>query len=109
MSYKNFELLSNDIISLAKEIMPDKVIYINFLNDEVQVTMKVSRHDTKVNVFEGDEIPVENAVCNNIDYENEKPLILEDIKIRDFEILYGLTTIRFNSRYINTWIKYIKK
>lgn len=79
LSYYNFESLSSDIIELAKEIMPDKVIYINFLNNKVQVTMKVSKHDTNVNIKEGETIPVENAVCNNIDYENGKPLVLEDI------------------------------
>lgn len=76
LSYYNFESLSNDIIELAKEILPDKVIYINFLNDKVQVTMKVSKHDTNVNVEEGETIPVEDAVCNNIDFENGNPLIL---------------------------------
>lgn len=79
ISYNNFNALTNDIIELAKEIMPDKIIYINFLNEKVQVTMKVSQHDTNVNVFEGDTIPVEDAICNNIDYKNGTPLILENI------------------------------
>lgn len=84
LSYDNFKSLSYDIIELAKEILPDKVIYINFLNDNVQVTMRVSKHDTDVNVFEGETIPVEEAVCNNIDYKSGKPLIFEDIKENKF-------------------------
>lgn len=36
LSYTNFNSLSNDIIELAKEIMPDKVIYINFLNEMLE-------------------------------------------------------------------------
>lgn len=80
ISYNNFNALTSDIIELAKEVMPDKIIYINFLNEKVQITMKVSKHETNVNVFEGDTIPVEEAICNNIDYKNDEPLILENIK-----------------------------
>lgn len=82
-SYNNFDKLSNDIISLAREIMPDKVIYINFLNEEVQVTMKVSNNDTEVKINQGETIDVENAICNNIDYSNLEPLVLENAKIND--------------------------
>ncbi len=67
LAYTNFDALSKDVIELAKEIMPDKVIYINFLNDEVQVTMRVSQHNTNVNVVEGTTIPVAVAICNQID------------------------------------------
>ena len=84
MSYNNFNALSNDVIELAKEIMPDKVIYINFLNENVQVTMRVSKNNTKVNVKEGVTIPVEEAICNQIDYEKGKPLILENIRENSF-------------------------
>lgn len=84
LSYDNFEALTHDIVSLAKEVMPEKAIYINFLNNDVQVTMRVSKHDTKVNVVEGETIPVLNAVCNQIDYVNNKPLILNDAHDNDF-------------------------
>lgn len=84
LTYSNFDKLSDDIISLAKEIMPDRLIYINFLNDDVQVTMKVSKNDTLVNINEGDIINVEDAICNNIDFTNIKPLILEDAKNNNF-------------------------
>lgn len=84
LSYHNFNALSNDVIELAKEIMPDKVIYINFLNESVQVTMKVSKHNTNVNVKEGVTIPVEDAICNQIDYPSGKPLILENIRENNF-------------------------
>lgn len=84
-SYKNFDSLSKEVIDLAKEIMPDKIIYINFLNDKIQVTMKVSQHDTAVNVKEGDIIPVEEAICNQIDFSNGEPLILSNIKDNNFD------------------------
>ena len=84
MSYQNFNALSNDVIELAKEIMPDKVIYINFLNEKVQVTMRVSKNNTDVNVKEGITIPVDDAICNQIDYQSGKPLILENIRENQF-------------------------
>ncbi len=84
LSYDNFNNLTSDIVALAKEIMPDKAIYINFLNDKVQVTMKVSNHDTGVKITEGDTIPVEEAICNMIDYKNNEPLVLENIKDNNF-------------------------
>lgn len=84
MSYTNFNQLSKDIIEMAKEFMPNRAIYINFLNDDVQVTMKVSDHKTKVNVMKGETIPVNEALCNQIDYKNRKPLIIKNAK--DFKI-----------------------
>ena len=83
-AYNNFDVLSDGVLKLAKEIMPDKIIYINFLNNQLQVTMKVSAHDTKVKLNEGLSIPVEAAVCNRIDYKDKKPLIIEDMSQIDF-------------------------
>lgn len=78
LSYENFNNLSNDIMLLAKEIMPDKIIYINFLNDNIQMTMKVSEHDTKVTIDEGDITDVMDAICNQINYKDGKTLVIED-------------------------------
>ncbi|CDR30271.1 Probable diguanylate cyclase YcdT [Acholeplasma oculi] len=96
LAYKNFEKLSKNVMDLAKEIMPDKIIYINFLNDEVQVTMRVSKHDTKIKLIEGKTIPVHEAICNLIDYESGKPLIYEDIKSVDFDPLVQKTVDDLN-------------
>ncbi len=85
LAYTNFDALSKDVIELAKEIMPDKVIYINFLNDEVQVTMRVSQHNTNVNVVEGTTIPVAAAICNQIDYAKGTPLVSKDIRKNNFD------------------------
>lgn len=85
LSYENFNDLTKNVIELAKEIMPDKVIYVNFLNDDVQLTMQVSKHNTLVNISEGETIDVTNAICNQIDYESGLPLILEDIRNNEFD------------------------
>ena len=84
LAYNNFHVLSDGVLKLAKEIMPDKIIYINFLNDELQVTMKVSKHDTLVKLNEGETIPVEEAICNHISYADKKPLVINDFDTVDF-------------------------
>ena len=78
--YKNFEKMASDVISLAKAFFPDKMIYINYLSDEEQVTLKVSSHQTKINLFEGMTIKVNEGLCNTIDFTRNQPLIYEDIK-----------------------------
>lgn len=85
LSYSNFNALTKDVLELAKEIMPDKVIYINFLNRDVQVTLRVSKHETKVHVEEGYTIPVEYSICNTLDYQNGTPLVTEDITQLNFD------------------------
>ncbi len=86
LSYTNFYDLTNNIMELAQEIMPDKVIYINFLNEEVQVTLRVSKNKTEVNVQEGVTIPVDEAICNRIDYGSGKSLVLGDIRNNTFNV-----------------------
>lgn len=84
LSYRNFVALTKDILELANEIMPDHATYINFLNQNIQVTLRVSEHDTNVQVKEGHIIPVENAICNTLDYQTGTPLVTADITTLDF-------------------------
>lgn len=97
LAYSNFNALSKDILDLAKEVLPNKAIYINFLNDDIQVTMKVSEHDTKVNLLEGTTIPVTAAICNQIDYKTGKPLVLNDIKSMKWDISVQSTVDSLNA------------
>ena len=68
LSYTNFNSLTNNILALAQEVMTDKVIYINFINEEVQVTLRVSKNDTKVKVHEGRTVPVDKAICSHLSF-----------------------------------------
>lgn len=85
ITYQNFEMLMKDILDLASQIMPEKTIYINSLNDFTQVTLKVSSNDNQIHLQEGTTIPVEQAICNRIDYTKGAPLIYEDIR-REIEL-----------------------
>lgn len=107
MSYENFDDLSKKVIELAREIMPDKVIYVNFLNEDVQITMKVSQNNTLVKVDEGVTIDIADAICNQIDFDKGKPLILEDIKNNQFDPRVKKTIEDLNiGSYLGIPIKY---
>lgn len=89
-TYKRIDELAEDVIALAKAVLPDKVIYINALNDVTQVTLKVSKNNTKVTLKEGTTIPVEDAICNLIDYKKGVPLVYNDIsKTNDLKKVQG--------------------
>lgn len=77
--YKNFDELARDVLDLAKEIMPDRLIFINSLNDKHQIVLKLSDSDTKIHLTEGKVLPLNQTLCNRIDFEINEPLIYEDI------------------------------
>lgn len=79
-SYDNFDELALDVIELAKEILPGKLIYINSLSEGKQVTLKVSNTNVHINLKEGLTIDVEDSICNRVDFKKNEPLIYEDIK-----------------------------
>lgn len=77
--YKNFDELASDVLALAQEILPDKLIYINSLSDKHQVILKLSDTNTNVLLTEGMVLNLDKTLCNRIDFEENEPLIYEDI------------------------------
>lgn len=77
--YKNFDELANDILELAKEILPEKLIYLSSLNDKQQILLKLSDDDTSILLTEGMVLNLNETVCNRIDFEKKEPLVYEDI------------------------------
>lgn len=80
ISYQNFDMLASDILSLASEILPNQTLYINSLNDFTQVTLKVKNNDQNIRLEEGTTIPIEDAICNLIDYRIGAPLVIDDLR-----------------------------
>ncbi len=78
--YENFNELAQDVLDLAQTILPNKAIYINYLNQNQQITLKISNHNTRVSLREGMTIQVDKGLCHMVDFENNKPLIYEDIQ-----------------------------
>lgn len=78
-TYRNFDELANDVLELAKEILPDKLIYLTLLSDKQQIILKLSNTDTSILLTEGMVINLNETVCNEVDFERKQPLIYEDI------------------------------
>ncbi len=76
--YKNFDELARGMLALAKEILPDKLIFLNSLNDKQQITLKLSDTNTSILLTEGMVINLNETICNRIDFERNEPLIFED-------------------------------
>lgn len=80
-SYQGFDELAKDVLDLAKEILPGKLVYINSLTNEKQITLKIAGTNEHILLKEGMVIPVNDGLCNRCDFENEKPLIYEDLSV----------------------------
>ncbi|OHX51517.1 diguanylate cyclase [Planococcus salinarum] len=78
--YKNFDELSRDVLDLAKEILPDQLIYLTSFTDTQQIILKLSDMDTNILLTEGMAINLEDTVCDRIDFHKKQPLVYEDIK-----------------------------
>lgn len=78
--YKNFDELARDVLDLAKEILPDQLIYLSSFSDTQQIILKLSNDDSGILVSEGMVINLDETVCNRIDFEKKQPLIYENIQ-----------------------------
>lgn len=76
--YKNFDELASDLLDLAKEILPDQLIYLTSLSDTQQVILKLSNEDTSIAVTEGMVMNLNQTLCNRVDFQKCQPLIYED-------------------------------
>ncbi|AYC28421.1 sensor domain-containing diguanylate cyclase [Paenisporosarcina cavernae] len=77
--YRNFDELASDVLELAKEILPDKLIYLTSFSENQQIILKMSDGNTKILLSEGQVIPIHETVCNRIDFEKRQPLVFPDI------------------------------
>ncbi|OAS15798.1 diguanylate cyclase [Paenibacillus oryzisoli] len=79
--YKNFDELARDVLEMAKESMPDRLIYLTSLTKQQQIILKLSESHPDIRIHEGMEIEVNETVCNRIDFVNNTPLVLEDMSL----------------------------
>lgn len=78
--YKNFDELAQDVIDLAKEILPDQLLYVSSISEAQQMILKHSPNDTTIPIAEGLVLNLEDSLCSRIDFHNKQPLAYEDIK-----------------------------
>lgn len=77
--YKNFDELAQDILEMAKETMPDRLIYLTNFTKKQQIILKLSESNENIGIHEGMVIEINETVCNRIDFENNAPLVFEDM------------------------------
>ncbi|UKS28568.1 diguanylate cyclase [Paenibacillus sp. HWE-109] len=77
--YKNFDELARDVLDMAKEFMPDRLIYLTTFTETQQIILKLSETNTSIYISEGMIIERNDTVCNRIDFEKSIPLIFEDM------------------------------
>lgn len=79
-NYKNFDELAKDVLDLAKEILPDQLIYLTSVSDNQQIILKLSNEDSGILLSEGMVLNLNETVCQRIDFEKQQPLIYENIR-----------------------------
>lgn len=78
--YKNFDELAEDVIGLAKEILPDQLFYLSSISEAQQIILKHSPNDTSIPVAEGLVVDLDDTICQRVDFINKQPLVYEDTK-----------------------------
>ncbi|MBB3111407.1 diguanylate cyclase (GGDEF)-like protein [Paenibacillus phyllosphaerae] len=79
LMYRKFEELADDILQMANEIMPDKLLFVSAITDTHQLILKVLDNNTGSLISEGMTVELTGTVCRRVDFENRKPLIYEDM------------------------------
>lgn len=78
-TYKNFDELASDVLDLAKEILPDQLIYISSISGTQQLILKISNETKTIVATEGMMLSLNDSLCRDIDFEKKQPLIYERV------------------------------
>jgi len=77
--YKNFNELADDILDLAKEILPDSFFFLSIFTETEQHILKVAGNKGNIHITEGAKLSLNATVCNRIDFIKGIPLVYEDL------------------------------
>ncbi|MBU7593052.1 sensor domain-containing diguanylate cyclase [Metabacillus halosaccharovorans] len=78
--YKKFDELAQDILEMAQEFFPGKLLFLSNFSNNKQIILKLSDKDTDISLSEGMSIELNQSVCKRIDFKQNKPLMIEDVK-----------------------------
>jgi diguanylate cyclase (GGDEF)-like protein len=81
--YKEFDELATDVLEMAKEFMPEQLVYLTTFTADHQVILKLSEENPNIHLHEGMEVQLAGTVCNRINFEKNMPLIYEDMSQED--------------------------
>lgn len=77
--YKNFDELANDLLDLAKQVLPEQLFYLSVFSNTQQFILKLSNEKANIHITEGMVVDLNQSVCKRIDFENNHALVYEDI------------------------------
>lgn len=77
--YEKFDDLANDVLDLAKEILPEQLFYLSVFSHTQQFILKLSNERTNIHITEGMVVDLNQSVCKRVDFEKNQPLVYEDV------------------------------
>ncbi|TYP79245.1 sensor domain-containing diguanylate cyclase [Paenibacillus methanolicus] len=77
--YNNFEEMANDILQLANEFMPDKLIFLSAMTQTHQLILKVLDDNSGSRIEEGMSVALTGTVCRRVNFAQQRPLIYPDM------------------------------
>ncbi|MFC4101585.1 sensor domain-containing diguanylate cyclase [Paenibacillus xanthanilyticus] len=77
--YSNFEEMANDILQLANEFMPDKLIFLSAMTQTHQLILKVLDDNSGSLIEEGMSVELTGTVCRRVNFAQQRPLIYPDM------------------------------
>ncbi len=78
-TYRNFDEMANDVLEIAKEVLPEKLLYLTTFTNQHQIILKLSNSNTEIKLYEGMKIELGQTVCNRIRFKQNEPLVYEDL------------------------------
>lgn len=95
--YENFNELALDILTLAKNIIPEGYFFLSAFKDKEQHILKVAKNKENIHINEGSHIPLHSAVCTRINFSKGKALVYADISkeesLIDLKRIYQSTNV----------------
>jgi len=67
--YEKFDDLANDVLDLAKEILPEQLFYLSVFSHTQQFILKLSNERTNIHITEGMVVDLNQSVCKRVDFE----------------------------------------
>ena len=77
--YTKFDDLAEDLLNLAKEILPEQLFYLSVINESEQLILKLSDDQTSMRVTEGMVVDLNYSLCRRIDFQMKQPLVYGDV------------------------------
>ncbi len=77
--YRNFNELADDVLELAKEILPDQLLYLTTIEENQQMILRLSNDHQRIEIRAGQVFEMEKTLCRHINFEKNEPIWYESI------------------------------